>query len=821
MNKRTIKLILVVSILLSNIASAKIMSEWASQVSPENVLPEYPRPQMVRAEWMNLNGQWEYAIRPKGQNEPEVFDGSILVPFCVESALSGVQKKAGESNLLWYRRSFDVPEKWSGNRLLVHFGAVDWETTAWVNGKKVGTHKGGYDAFTFDISDALKAGGSQEIVLSVWDPADRGKQPRGKQVSRPRGIFYTSVTGIWRTVWLEPVNKAYIKSLKIVPDIDAEVVRVTADCSEAADGLSIKVKVEDGGSVKGKSKTEAGNQVVIPIENPKLWSPDSPFLYDLKVVLKDNNGEKVDEVKSYLGMRKIALGKDKDGFTRMMLNNEFVFQFGLLDQGWWPDGLYTAPTDDALRYDIVATKRLGFNLARKHVKSEPARWYYWCDKLGLLVWQDMPSGDKYIDPEEVDFQRSKESAEQFELELKRMIDNLGSHPSIVVWVPFNEGWGQYDTERIARLIKEQDPSRLVINASGWADRGVGDIHDIHDYPGPSMPEPEEKRAIVLGEFGGLGLPVKGHLWQEKDVWGYREYKNSEELTDAYRKLIRNLRALIGKGLSAAVYTQTTDVETEVNGMMTYDRAVIKMDLEDVGRINQGYFPPIIESEDSIFLDSGSVDILNIGKAGEIRYTSDGSEPDKNSKLYTKAVTVTKTTTVKARIFWPDGTKSGVIGYTCTKVSLREPQKVRGLAPGLKFEYFEDAEEKWNRVPDFSGLTPKAIGVAGKCDLSYAQRGEYFALKFEGYVRVPNDGIYTFYTNSDDGTRLYISSTEVVENDYSHPMTEKSGQIALKAGTYPVKITFYQGMGGKGLEVSYKGPGVDKQQIPLHALFHAE
>jgi len=818
MSKRTVKLIFVTSILLCNIANAKIMTKWAKEVSPDKVLLEYPRPQMVRKDWMNLNGLWEYAICPRDESCPKDFDGSILVPFCVESALSGVQKEVGQDNRLWYRRSFDVAKKWSNKRILLHFEAVDWETTVWVNNKQVGTHRGGYDPFTFDITDALKDTGSQEIVLSVWDPTNAGTQPRGKQVRRPRGIWYTAVTGIWQSVWLEPVNEAYIESLNIVPDIDAGVVRITAVCSDEADGFSIDAQVKDGWWTKGKSRADVGNPIVIPIKNPKLWSPDSPFLYDLKVALKDGKGKKVDKVSSYFGMRKISLGKDEKGITRVMLNNEFVFQFGLLDQGWWPDGLYTAPTDEALRYDIEVTKKLGFNLARKHVKIEPRRWYYWCDKLGLLVWQDMPSGDVYIDPSEPDAQRSKESAQQFELELTRMIDSLGSHPSIVVWVPYNEGWGQYDTERITKMIKEHDPTRLVNNASGWADRGVGDIHDIHDYPGPSMPEPEAKRAVVLGEFGGLGLPVEGHLWQERGSWGYREFKSPEELTDAYRKLIRNLRVLIDKGLSAAVYTQTTDVEVEVNGMMTYDR-VIKMDLKNVNRINQGYFSPIIKSGNDIFLDSEIVEMLNVAQRGEIRYTLDGSEPDKKSKLYTAPVTITETATIRARTFWPDGTKSGVSEYTCRKISLREPQKVNALKPGLQFEYFEDPQERWSRLPDFAPLTSKASGIAPKCDLSYAKRDEYFALKFEGFVSVPNDGIYTFYTNSDDGSRLYIDSTEVVENDYSHPMTEKSGQIALKAGIYPIKLTFYQGMGGKGLEVSYKGPGVEKQQIPPQALSH--
>jgi hypothetical protein len=746
----------------------------------------------------------------------------------VESALSGVGKKVGEENLLWYRRSFEVPKGWSGKRILLNFEAVDWETTVWVNGKEVGTHKGGYDAFCFDITDVLNASGTEEIVISVWDPTDRGTQPRGKQVRRPRGIWYTSVTGIWQSVWLEPVPVASIARLEMTPDIDAKALTLTVHArgvnmqTQMAEKFHIGAVVFDGGKEVSAAGGHLGSPIKLKIDNPKLWTPDSPSLYDLQVTLTQE-GAHVDEVSSYFGMRKISLGKDEKGITRVMLNNEFVFQFGLLDQGWWPDGLYTAPTDEALRYDIEATKKLGFNLARKHVKIEPRRWYYWCDKLGLLVWQDMPSGDVYIDPDEPDAERSKESVEQFKLELTRMMDNLGNHPSIVVWVPYNEGWGQYDTPGITKLIKERDPSRLVNSASGWADRGVGDIHDIHDYPGPSMPDPEEKRAIVLGEFGGLGLPVQGHLWRERGSWGYREFKTAKELTDGYRKLIRNLRVLVEKGLSAAVYTQTTDVEIEVNGMMTYDR-IIKMDLKDVKRINQGYFPPIIKPGNDIFLDSERVEIFNVAQLGEVRYTLDGSEPSKNSKLYTKPITITETATIKARTFWPDGTKSSVSEYTCSKVSLRQPCKVSGLEPGLTYEYFEapvGEEEEWSRIPDFTRLTAKTSGIAKRCDLSFAQRDELFALKFEGFVKVPSDGVYMFYTNSDDGTKLYIDSALVVDNDFSHPMREVAGQIALKAGVYPFKLTFYQGMGGKGLEVSYEGPGIEKQQIPPEVLSHSD
>jgi len=571
-------------------AKGPLMTKWAKRVSPGKVHREYPRPQMVRKNWQNLNGLWDYAIKPKDNPQPENFDGQILVPFPVESALSGVMKPVGEENRLWYKRTFEIPRKWKGQRVLLHFGAVDWDTTVWINGTKVGTHRGGYDPFTFDITDALKDTGQQEVILSVWDPTNAGTQPRGKQVKKPGGIWYTAVTGIWQTAWLEPVSAAHIESFKIVPDIDNKSVRITAACPNAAD-YSVELEAKDGWFTKARGKGRPGEEIILNIKKPKLWSPDSPFLYNLKVTLKNSKGKKVDAVSSYFGMRKIEIKKDNKGINRLFLNNKPLFQFGPLDQGWWPDGLYTAPTDAALRYDIEVLKKLGCNMLRKHVKIEPARLYYWCDKLGLMVWQDMPSGDKYIGGRDPDIQRSPESARQFEAELTAMIKTFYNHPSIIMWVPYNEGWGQWDTPRIVDLIKKLDPTRLVNNTSGWSDRGVGDVHDIHSYPGPAAPPTEENRAAVLGEFGGLGLPVKGHTWQDEKNWGYRSYKTREDLTDAYVVLIDNLRSLIGDGLSAAVYTQTTDVEIEVNGWMTYDRAMIKMNAKKAAAANKRLYLP--------------------------------------------------------------------------------------------------------------------------------------------------------------------------------------------------------------------------------------
>jgi beta-galactosidase/beta-glucuronidase len=565
-----------------------LMTQWANDVNPESVLPEYPRPQMERHEWLNLNGLWDYAIISATANKPRKFNGKILVPFCPESSLSGIGRSVGPENRLWYHRTFELPEGWPGQQVMLNFGASDWETRVWVNGKEIGSHKGGYDSFTFDITEALKDKGHQDIMISVWDPVDQGTQPRGKQVLKPESIWYTSVTGIWQTVWLEPVSKDRIRSIQIIPDVDQNMLTIVADLSAEATTrhiLEAAVFSREGKMVV-KDNSES-NYISIPMIDPILWSPDYPYLYNFRLDLIREDGVIADSVVGYFGMRKVSLGKDEKGITRMMLNDEFIFQFGPLDQGWWPDGLYTAPTDEALKYDIEVTKKLGFNMARKHVKVEPDRWYYWCDKLGLLVWQDMPSGDAYIGQNDPDITRTEESEQQYKSELQAMIKNHYNHPSIVVWVPFNEGWGQFKTGEIVDLIREADATRLINSASGWTDRNVGDIRDIHAYPGPAMPEPEGQRAIVLGEFGGLGLPLEGHTWQAKDNWGYKSFDSQEKLLEAYTGLIKELMPMVGKGLSAAVYTQTTDVEIEVNGLMTYDRAVIKMDAEKLFKINRG------------------------------------------------------------------------------------------------------------------------------------------------------------------------------------------------------------------------------------------
>lgn len=583
-------------------AEGRLMTRWASEVSPDNALPEYPRPQMVREQWLNLNGLWQYSVQASGGREaadsahaPSEWTGDILVPFCIDSALSGVMQHVSPDQLLWYRRTFERPVDWDQPRTLLHFGAVDWQATVWVNGRKVGAHEGGYDPFTFDITDALNESGEQEVVVAVWDPTDAGTQPRGKQVRDPHGIWYTPVTGIWQTVWLEPVPETYVRSLQITPDIDHGLVHVAAETTGRTDSCTLKVIVQTGDFEVAEVEHDLESDFEVAIPDMKLWSPDSPELYNLSVVLNDPAGAgpagAQDVITSYFAMRKISFAPDEHGVNRLCLNNEPLFQYGPLDQGWWPDGLYTAPTDKALRYDIEVTKNLGFNMARKHVKVEPARWYYWCDKLGLLVWQDMPSGDRHIRGDDPDINRTAESEEIFRREWQAIIEANRNHPCIVAWVPFNEGWGQFKTNEIIDWTKELDPTRLVDGPSGWTDRGAGDMHDMHRYPGPGMFPPTADRVSVLGEFGGLGLPLEGHTWLERGNWGYRSYESREDLNDAYEFRVRQLPWLIGDGLAAAIYTQTTDVEIEVNGLMTYDREVIKFDEERLRQLHVPLYGP--------------------------------------------------------------------------------------------------------------------------------------------------------------------------------------------------------------------------------------
>jgi hypothetical protein len=577
------------------IASGPLLTPWSKQVSPHNALPEYPRPQMTRAKWQSLNGLWSYGLSDASSTTaPAAMGGQILVPYAYESALSGIGKPSIPTQKLWYRRAFSIPAAWKEQRVLLHFGAVNYDTTVLVNGRSVGSHQGGYDSFDFDITPQLRAG-QNELVVATANPLQtdvENAQVEGKQRLRPGGIFYSGATGIWQSVWLEPVPDAHIDSLKITPDIDASQLILRVNAITGRRVLPIEVTVTDGNRVVTSLQGTANSILRIPLPNAKLWSPDSPFLYGLKVTL--GSGTSADTVQSYAAMRKISLGKDEQNRTRLFLNNRFLFQVGVLDQGYWPDGIYTAPTDEALRYDIQTAKNLGWNLLRKHAKVEPARWYYYADKIGMLVWQDMPQ--MYGGREGALTQAAKD---QFDLEWSRIISQNYNSPAIVVWTTFNEGMGQHDTERVVALTRTLDPTRLVNNASGWVDKNAGDMHDSHVYPGPGSNAPEANRAAVNGEFGGITYDA-GHRWVNNvDVMGYgTTLKTSWPATKRFQNLMRAAYKLRDeRGTSAVVYTQLTDVEQEINGMLTYDRAVTKMDPKIVAAANRGQFLPLPPNPD--------------------------------------------------------------------------------------------------------------------------------------------------------------------------------------------------------------------------------
>ncbi len=571
---------------------------WTDQVDPNLPWPEYPRPQMVRENWENLNGYWDYAVTTRDASQPLEFPGRILVPFPIESALSGVQRQLKPDERLWYRRTFNVPKAWNGDRILLHFGAVDWECQVWINGTKIGEHIGGYDPFTFEITKSLQIG-ENEIVVSVWDPSDSQPIQRGKQVLKPGFIWYTTISGIWQTVWLEAVPSSYIASIKLTPDIDEQTLMLSTVLESPVPGLTITASVIADGKPVVKKQGDAAQRLTLPIEDPKLWSPGSPFLYGLEIQLLQG-GQLVDRVTSYFGMRKFSLERDDQGVLRFCLNHKPLFLYGPLDQGYWPDGLYTPPTDEAMRWEIDFLKDAGFNMLRKHIKVEPARYYYHCDRAGIIVWQDMVSGG--ISPKPIWFvfagllkklrdnhfywrlgRGNPENRSQFKDEYKRMIDALYNVVSIAIWGPFNEGWGQFDAAEIAGWTRTYDPTRLVDHASGWFDQGAGDFKSEHIYF-KTLPSPmiEAERGLVLSEFGGYSLNLPEHAWNPDKDFGYKKFKNVEALTDGYLHLLeRELIPWIRAGCSAAVYTQTTDVETEVNGFLTYDRQVVKMDLERI------------------------------------------------------------------------------------------------------------------------------------------------------------------------------------------------------------------------------------------------
>lgn len=570
-----------------------LLTAWAQLVDTNAPLPEYPRPQMVRSNWMNLNGIWQF--QPGATNDPvptgQNLSGDILVPFPMESALSGVAEYHAWS---WYRRTFVVPAAWSGQHVLLHLDAVDWQSQVFVNGTSVGTHRGGYDPVTYDITPYLTGSGPQELIVQVYSPEDSGGEPRGKQTLYPGGIMYTSSSGIWQPIWLEPVPATSVGDYRLVPDIDNNRLKIAVDVAGPTNGVTVNAVARIGSTVVGSVAGAPGANLLLPVPNAKLWWPTNPFLYDLTVTLS-NGPALVDSVNGYFGMRKISLGTN-NGFIRILLNNQFVFQFGELDQGFWPDGIYTAPTDAALKSDIEQEKNFGFNMVRKHIKVERQRWYYWADKLGIIVWQDMPSCNSYTgnpSPPPVD-------SNQFVTELTRLVQNHWNSPAIVMWTIFNEsqgqentggGVGQTNTAYLVSLVKSLDPSRLVNQASGGDYHGVGDIFDNHSYPAPGNPA-SSTQATVDGEFGGVALNIPNHTWAAGG--GEGSATDTNDLAAQFESFCNELSTYAqDDGLNGAIYTQTTDVETELNGLFTYDRAIRKPNLRRIQVAVAGAGQPVV------------------------------------------------------------------------------------------------------------------------------------------------------------------------------------------------------------------------------------
>lgn len=786
---------------------AILKTKWTDELNTKSVLSEYPRPILKRQKWLSLNGYWQVETSEVDQIDfGEDLSNEILVPYAVESYLSGIMKKTDH---LLYRKVFSIPKDWKQQHILLNFEAVDYEASIYLNGKKIGGHKGGFDPFSFDITSFLVEG-KQELIVKVTDKTNDKLQPVGKQVRDPHGIFYTSTTGIWQTVWIEPVENNYIKNFRLFPDIDNQTIAFKAN-SLKNEGI-LRLILKDEGKIVSEAVGKANEIVKLNIPNPKLWSPEQPFLYDLDVQLL-SDGIAVDEFSSYVAMREIDLGKNDDGKTVITLNNKPYFQIGVLDQGYWPDGLMTPPSEEAYIWDIKTFKEMGFNLLRKHAKTESQRWYYLCDKIGMLVWQDMPQMHPHEDFEKRLKQKDKA---QFETELEEIVNDFYNYQCIVMWVIFNEGWGQYDTERLTNYVTKIDSTRLVSNASGWTDMGVGDIIDMHSYPGPDIYDSEENRATVLGEFGGLGLSIKDHLWQE-DNWGYKKMTDSLDFLNNYKNLWQKTWQMKdAKSASAVVYTQLSDLEGEVNGLVTYDREVIKIPINTLYDIHTDNIisPVSIYSNHSMFQDSIEVSLKN-RKGEPIFYTLDGSQPTINSNKYSAPITISSSTNLKARSINATD-KSAIAIKSFKKVDSLQQAPItlnETLKDGLNFEYFEGS---LNDLSELEKSDPVKSGVTHAIGLQETSKSENFGFSFEGYIGIVTDGVYSFQLTSDDGSRLTFNHDILINHDGHHAMTTKTADLPLAKGYYPIKLDYFQAGGGVGLQLIIIDPDGKKLSTPIYA-----
>ncbi|HFA48208.1 MAG TPA: glycoside hydrolase family 2 [Bacteroidetes bacterium] len=754
-----------------------LSTPWTAKVSPENALPEYPRPQMVRSKWLNLNGEWGFQLMDK-KTEAVGKKGKILVPFPVESALSGIRQKVAPGDLMVYNRSFELPQKWTGQRILLHFGAVAREAKVFVNNKETGTHKGAYDPFTFDITAYLKPAGQQHITVQASNPAGEGNP-------RP-------ASGIWQTVWLEAVPKTYIKSYRAEPDADKNRVLVrVVTAGENKSSAVVVARIFENGKKLSEARGRSGTPLMMNIRSKAhYWSPGDPFLYDLEISIANKNGDKI---KGYFGLRKISTGAGASGTARLLLNNEPLFQNGLLDHGLYPDGGCTPPTEAAMQYDLKMAKEMGFNLIRK-TGIAPARWYYLCDKTGLLVWQDMPAAAN----------RSKEEQRQFKWELKAMVDHLFSHPSIVAWAPFGSGKGQHDLGFYIKKLKQWDPLRLVIAPAGSIENRSADLLDARSFPAPFLPQSENGKPLILGGFGGLGLGVRGHQWPGSD-WNYLPVEAPENLLAGYEELRRQLLPLIENGLSAAVYVQLSDSPTENDGLLTYDRKLTKIDPSLVAAANQGYLPPKPLSDARIFIKKRNVKLATPKPGASITYTFDGPGPNAVWKPYKEALRLRKNTTLRCRAEWPDGKKSQVRDYVFTKTKpIRNPNGSSGKSSGAS-PNASSSHPGASPVPQ-SGTSPNAapekiLGASPNHPLT-------------AWLDVPKTAVYTFHLTTAADTRLSVSNQILIENNNLRSEQEKHGSIALKKGKHPVQLFFLNKKNGGDADVWAVGEDGQRVEVGL-------